>query len=73
MVDAARAAALGLTLREQEVLAGMVEHGTAKAIGRALNISPRTVEIHGLSIKRKFGAETRIQAVVAAFRAGVLQ
>jgi DNA-binding CsgD family transcriptional regulator len=42
------------------------------AIGRILNISGKTVNFHVENAKRKFGVGTRVQAVVAAMREGVI-
>jgi len=42
------------------------------AIGRILKISDKTVNFHVENAKRKFGVGTRIQAVVAAMRNGLI-
>jgi DNA-binding CsgD family transcriptional regulator len=42
------------------------------AIGQILRISEKTVNFHVENAKRKLGVGTRIQAVVAAMRAGLI-
>ena len=42
------------------------------AIGRILNISGKTVNFHVENAKRKLGVGTRVQAVVAAMRNGLI-
>lgn len=44
-----------LTAKEREVARGMVNGYTSKEIGLAMGISPRTVEVHRRSVKRKLG------------------
>jgi DNA-binding NarL/FixJ family response regulator len=61
-----------LSAREREVL-GLVSQGhTNKAIGSALQISPRTVQGHLAKIFDKLGAESRTQAVMRAISLGLL-
>jgi DNA-binding CsgD family transcriptional regulator len=62
--------ALGVTLREYEVLALLVERPANQEIARRLSISPRTVEKHMASLLRKTGhsdrtALTRLASSVA--------
>ncbi|EKS70184.1 MULTISPECIES: PAS and helix-turn-helix domain-containing protein [Caballeronia] len=45
-----------LTERERDVAALLVHGMTSKEIGKELNISPRTVDIHRASLLRKYGA-----------------
>lgn len=45
-----------LTPREREVAARLMEGLTSKAIGRALDISHRTVDIYRAKLMRKYGA-----------------
>ncbi|MBS0508569.1 MAG: PAS and helix-turn-helix domain-containing protein, partial [Proteobacteria bacterium] len=47
-----------LTAREREVAARLLEGMTSKEIGRALDISHRTVEIYRARLMRKYGAST---------------
>ena len=47
----------GLTGRELQVLAAVVEGRSGKEIGLSLGISPRTVEIHRARVMRKMRAE----------------
>ena len=47
-----------LTGREREVAARLLEGLTSKEIGRALDISHRTVEIYRARLMRKYGAST---------------
>jgi FixJ family two-component response regulator len=47
-----------LTTRENEVLHQLVAGGSNKAMGRALNISSRTIEFHRANIMRKLGARS---------------
>jgi PAS domain S-box-containing protein len=43
-----------LTPREREIAALLVEGKTSKAIGRQIDLSPRTVEMHRAKLMRKF-------------------
>ena len=60
------AADLGLTEREMEVLALMMQGKSNKAICRALDLSEATVEIHVSAILRALKAANRTEAVIAA-------
>ena len=64
--------AAGLTRREQEVLAHVARGTTNPGIAVALHLSERTVAHHVSSILSKLGAPTRLAAVEAARRAGLL-
>lgn len=60
-----------LSVRERQVLRGLV-HGLAnKAIGLELGISPRTVEVHRANLMVKFGVHTLSEALRIGFAAGV--
>lgn len=45
-----------LTQREREIARQLMTGGTSKQIGRALGISPRTVEAHRARLMKKLGA-----------------
>ena len=52
-----------LTAREREVAARLLDGMTSKEIGRALDISHRTVEIYRARLMRKYGASTAADLV----------
>lgn len=52
-----------LTPRERVVLAQLVRGATSKEAGRALSISPRTVEFHRANIMKKLGARNLVELV----------
>lgn len=52
-----------LTPREREVAAHLMEGMTSKAIGRALAISHRTVEVYRARLMRKYSASTTADLV----------
>ncbi|HEY1392193.1 MAG TPA: helix-turn-helix transcriptional regulator, partial [Methylibium sp.] len=53
----------GLTGREREVAALVIEGQTSKQIGRALGLSHRTVDIYRARLLRKYGAGTTAELV----------
>ncbi len=59
---------LGLTGREQEVLALLADGQSNKDIARALFISPKTASVHVSNILAKLGVSTRGQAAALAHR-----
>ena len=59
----AAAKALGLTLREREVLALMAEGQSNKEIARSLNVSPNTIKTHVANLYAKLDVSKRTQAV----------
>jgi DNA-binding NarL/FixJ family response regulator len=65
------AADLGLTERQMEVLALMMQGKSNKAICRALDLSEATVEIHVAAILRALKAGNRTEAVIAAEALGL--
>jgi DNA-binding CsgD family transcriptional regulator/tetratricopeptide (TPR) repeat protein len=69
---ATRESPLGLTAREQEVLALVAERESNARVAARLHISPRTVDHHVASILAKLGAGSREEAVERAVRAGLL-
>ena len=62
-LSAHRPVTAGLTPREREVAAHLMEGLTSKAIGRALGLSHRTVEVYRARLMRKFGASTTADLV----------
>lgn len=61
-----------LAPREVDVLACVASGATNAAVGERLGLRPETVKSYLRSAMRKLGAHTRLEAVVAARRAGVL-
>jgi DNA-binding CsgD family transcriptional regulator len=62
-----------VTDRESEILAWIAAGKSDWQIGRILELSPKTVNFHVENAKRKFGVATRVQAVLAAERRGLLR
>jgi len=62
-VSARRPVAPGLTPREREIAALLVEGKTSKLIARQVELSPRTVEMHRARLMRKLGAATSSELV----------
>ncbi len=60
-----------LTPREREVLEQLVAGRSNKAIGRALDISPRTVEIHRARVMEKMAVDSLAALVRLALAAGI--
>ena len=60
----ARKHPLGLTRRELEVLAWVVQGSTNKEIGRALSRSPRTIGQHVSALLSKLGVGNRVEAIL---------
>lgn len=69
--DEARNRIAALSMREREVLEGLLAGGTNKTIARTLGLSPRTVEIHRARVMEVLGARTLPEAVLIATAAGV--
>ncbi|WMX44321.1 helix-turn-helix transcriptional regulator [Streptomyces roseicoloratus] len=69
---AARVPEVALTPRETDVLAAVASGATNAAVARRLGLSPETVKGYLRSSMRKLGAHNRLEAVVAARRAGAL-
>lgn len=61
-----------LTTRQLEVLALLCEGLPNKRIAQRLNISNATVKVHIGCILRELGVSSRLQAVVAAPRLGIV-
>jgi DNA-binding CsgD family transcriptional regulator len=64
--NAAALAALGITLREEEVLALLAAGKSNKEIADALGISPNTVKTQVASLYQKLDVQRRTQAVQKA-------
>jgi len=60
-----------LTPREREVLDHLVAGQSNKEVGRALGISPRTVEIHRARLMEKMRADSLADLVRMALHAGI--
>ncbi len=60
-----------LSVREREVLDGLLAGGTNKTIARDLGISPRTVEAHRARIMERLGAHSLPELVRMALAAGL--
>ena len=63
----------GLTAREVDVLVQVARGGTNKEIGRALGLSPKTIDNHVQSIYAKLGVNTRGGATLFALEHGLLR
>jgi PAS domain S-box-containing protein len=63
-LSAHRTVKAGLTAREREVAARLLEGLTSKEIGKALAISHRTVEIYRARLMRKYQAGTTAELVL---------
>jgi DNA-binding NarL/FixJ family response regulator len=64
--------AVGLTLRQFEVLRLLCDGCSNKEIGRTLGLSDKTVKVHVTAIFRAFNVVNRMQAAAAAKRAGLI-
>lgn len=62
-LSASRPVKADLTAREREVAALVLKGLTAKEIGKALGISPRTVEIYRARLLRKYQAGSSVELV----------
>ncbi|MGE0358776.1 MAG: response regulator transcription factor [Burkholderiales bacterium] len=67
-----RARAAGLSARERQVLAAVVEGKSSKAIGTALGIATKTVEAHRVRIMGKLGANSLAELVRLVVEHGLL-
>jgi DNA-binding CsgD family transcriptional regulator len=66
------AAALGLTIRELEVLALVAEGRSNRQVGDALFIRAKTASVHVSNILAKLGVASRVEAAAVAHRLGLL-
>ncbi|MFL6127925.1 MAG: LuxR C-terminal-related transcriptional regulator, partial [Mycobacteriales bacterium] len=64
---------LGLTAREQEVLALVALGRTNREIAETLFISPKTATVHVSNILGKLGVRSRVEAATIAHRLGMVQ
>lgn len=60
-----------MSRREHEVLQGLLAGGTNKTIARALNLSPRTVEIYRARVMERLGVRTLSEAIMIANAGGL--
>jgi DNA-binding CsgD family transcriptional regulator len=60
-----------MSVRERQVLEGLLAGGTNKVIAKQLGISPRTVELHPASVMERLGARPLPEAVLMASAAGL--
>jgi PAS domain S-box-containing protein len=65
-LDFARSRIAGMSVREREVLDGLVAGETNKLIGRRLGISPRTVEVHRAHLMERLDARSLPELVLLA-------
>lgn len=63
--------ALGLTPRQLDVLALLVQGNSTKQMCRALNLAEGTIKVHTAAILRALNAASRTQAICALTRLGV--
>jgi len=66
------AAGWNLTAREREVLQALAEGQSTGAIARSLTLSEHTVRNHVRNVLQKLDAHTKLEAVVIAARAGLI-
>jgi DNA-binding CsgD family transcriptional regulator/tetratricopeptide (TPR) repeat protein len=64
---------LGLTAREQEVLALVAIGRTNRQIAETLFISPKTATVHVSNILGKLGVRSRVEAATIAHRLGIVK
>jgi len=69
--EAPHAMAEGLTKREQEVLKGLTEGKSNKAIARDLDLTEPTIKLHMKTLFRKLEVNNRTQAAIVARDAGL--
>jgi DNA-binding NarL/FixJ family response regulator len=65
------AADLGLTPRQADVLALLLQGKPNKLISRELNLSEGTVKVHLAAVFKALGVSSRTQVVIAASRLGL--
>ncbi len=62
-----------LTLREQQVMLGLVEESTHQELAEKLSITSKTVENHRSNIMRKLGLKREIELIRFAIKIGLLK
>jgi PAS domain S-box-containing protein len=62
-LSASRPAQAQLTPRQREVAALLMDGLTAKAMGKVLGLSPRTIEVYRAQLMRKYGAASTADLV----------
>lgn len=62
-----------LTARELEILRAIGRGNTANQIGAQLKISPKTVDAHRESIKKKLGVHSIVELVKYAIRTKLVE
>jgi len=69
--ELAKANIAAMSLRERQVLDGMLAAGTSKSIAKELGLSPRTVEMHRARMMERLGVGTLLELVLLATSAGL--
>lgn len=62
-----------LTVREREVLAGVIRGRSNSEIAESLHVAEATVKTHVGRILSKLGLRDRVQVVVFAYEAGIIR
>ncbi len=70
--QAARQRIARLSMRETDVLMGLIDGQPNKVIAHALSLSPRTVEIYRANLMDKLGVRSLSEALRIAFAAGLV-
>jgi DNA-binding NarL/FixJ family response regulator len=60
-----------LTVREREILGALADGATTSELAMELGISPATVQTHVKNVLCKLGVHSKVEAVGAAWRAGL--
>lgn len=62
-----------LTPREREVLLALAEGGSDQEIAQRLFVSKETIHTHMVNLLAKLGVESRMQALIFAIKAGIIE